>query len=476
MNEIFDNKIVNTENETEDLVHKNTANISLKVIGVGGGGNNAVKYMLQDRFTNVEFIIANTDAQALATNECSHKIPLGKEGRGLGAGSEPRVGETAARESASEIEEQLQGADVVVIAAGFGGGTGTGAAPVIAEIAKKNGALTIGIVTTPFGYEGTKRRKVAREGIEELKKYVDSYIILSNDKLADNYGDMPIDDSFKLSNVSLKNIILSIHDILYRIGSINIDYADVKKILTGAGLTVVGIGQATGNDRATKAVEKAFEQNLYENNIKTAKRMLVNIQYDSKSTINEIRKAVNKVHELLGENQEDDDYDVIIGQEKVQTKDNAEVFKVSIIAGGADINSVATATKTEGPSDLILDNDVITKEVILQDEDFAPEQASVSNITLEEEPTVVEKVVVEQPHVEEKPQPQPVFQEVSYQTESKPEVVIQDDKLISERKKGHFSTIEISSIFDTTSGNGDYSRLYELNPEDDVVDDEDTPW
>ncbi|WP_156954238.1 cell division protein FtsZ [Mycoplasma buteonis] len=474
MNELFGEKIINKESEQEAIFDKNTAKIVLKVIGVGGGGNNAIKMMLQDRFTNVEFIIANTDAQALATNDCSKKIPLGKEGRGLGAGSDPEVGARAARESADKIQEFLKGADVVVIAAGFGGGTGTGAAPIVAEIAKGNGALTIGIVTTPFTYEGTKRRKIAKQGIEELKKNVDSYIILSNDKLAKSFGDLPVEDTFKLSNISLKNIILSIHDILYRIGSINIDYADVRKILTNAGLTVVGIGQATGKDRAVKAVDKAFEQNLYENNIKTAKRILVNIQHDSKSTINEIQAAINRVHELLGENQDDDDYECIIGQEMVQTKDNSEIFKISIIAGGADINSKSEVYNTTGPADLVLDQDVITKEVTLNPEDLQDSE-SVSNFQRLDEQTV-ENVTVEQPEVEEKPQAQTRNLESKEFTDrfaSNKESETEAE--LSERKKNHISTIEISSIFDINE-NGNYSRFYELEPEDDVEDDENTPW
>lgn len=476
MDGIFNNEIVNKEKETEALVNKNTANISLKVIGVGGGGNNAVKMMLSDRFTNVDFIIANTDAQALATNECPHKIPLGKEGRGLGAGSDPSVGAAAAKESSEKIQEALKGADVVVIAAGFGGGTGTGAAPVVAEIAKNNGALTIGIVTTPFLYEGNKRKKVAKEGIEQLKKYVDSYIILSNDKLADSFGDLPIEDTFKLSNVSLKNIILSIHDILYRIGTINIDYADVRKILSNAGLTVVGIGQATGKDRAVKAVDKAFEQNLYENNIKTASKILVNIQYDKNSSINEIRKAVNRVHELLGENQESDDYECIIGQEMVQTKDNSEIFKVSIIAGGADINSVATVYQTEGPADLLLDNDVITKEVPMNEEDLVADNDFVSSNQVREN-TVVEEVFAEQPEVEEKPQVQPASIAYNYNTESETVVKSEPIREYAERKNEHISTIEISSIFDIKADDDKgYSRLYEIEPEDDDDDNETTPW
>lgn len=368
---------------SENLYDNEAANVSkikLCVIGVGGGGNNAVKMIQAAGFSNVNFIIANTDDQALSLNPCENKISLGKDTRGLGAGSDPEIGEKAARESVDEIEEALKGADVVLVTAGLGGGTGTGAAPVIAEAAKKMGALTIGIVTTPFSYEGPKRKRIAKNGIQELSKVVDSYIVLSNDKLAENFGDLPIEDSFQLANITLKNIILAFHDILYRIGTINIDYADVVKILGGSGLAVVGIGQATGKDRATKAVEKAFEQNLYEYPIKSANKILVNIQHDKKATLHEINTAIKKVHEILSQNRSDDqeEYDCIIGQEAVETKDNAEVFKVSVIAGEAIIYTEEEVRRN--PSLLNMDTsreaaksfigDSIDRDKIVEAQDF----------------------------------------------------------------------------------------------------------
>lgn len=368
---------------SENLYDNEAANVSkikLCVIGVGGGGNNAVKMIQAAGFSNVNFIIANTDDQALSLNPCENKISLGKDTRGLGAGSDPEIGEKAARESVDEIEEALKGADVVLVTAGLGGGTGTGAAPVIAEAAKKMGALTIGIVTTPFSYEGPKRKRIAKNGIQELSKVVDSYIVLSNDKLAENFGDLPIEDSFQLANITLKNIILAFHDILYRIGTINIDYADVVKILGGSGLAVVGIGQATGKDRATKAVEKAFEQNLYEYPIKSANKILVNIQHDKKATLHEINTAIKKVHEILSQNRSDnqEEYDCIIGQEAVETKDNAEVFKVSVIAGEAIIYTEEEVRRN--PSLLNMDTsreaaksfigDSIDRDKIVEAQDF----------------------------------------------------------------------------------------------------------
>lgn len=317
-------------------VDQNSAKISLKVIGVGGAGNNAVQLMINNLAQNendinyVDFIVANTDAQALASNSCKNQIALGKETRGLGAGADPEIGEKRARESLRDIEAKLAGTDVVIIAAGFGGGTGTGAAPVIAEAARNSGALTIAIVTTPFLIEGKKRTRIALEGIEKLKTKVDSYIIVSNEKLLEYFGDVPVDDAFQYSNVNLKNIIFAIHDILYRVGRVNIDYADVRKVLDNCGLTLVGIGQASGKDRAVKAVTKAFENHLYSAEISGAEKFLINFQFDKSTSFREIQAAINKVSEILNKDTESED-EIIIGQE---TLDGVEdIFKVSVIAG-----------------------------------------------------------------------------------------------------------------------------------------------
>lgn len=318
------------EDKATKIANQNSANINLKVIGVGGAGNNAISMLESNKFNNVEFIVANTDAQALYTNSCKNQIPLGKESRGLGAGSDPEVGAKRAQESLREIEEKIKGADVVIIAAGFGGGTGTGATPIIAEAAKAAGALTIAIVTTPFLIEGRKRTRAALEGIEKLKSKVDSYIVVSNEKLLDNYGDVPVEDTFLYSNLYLKNIIVAIHDVLYRVGKINIDYADVRKVLDNAGLTLVGLGKASGKDRAIKAVQKAFENNLYSAEITGAERFLINIQYDRSCTLNEVRQAINKVNEILNKDPEVED-EIIIGQETLDSQE--DIFQVSIIAG-----------------------------------------------------------------------------------------------------------------------------------------------
>lgn len=349
----INNQQKETESWSENTFDLNAAKINLKVIGVGGAGNNAIQLMQSDQYKNVDFLVANTDAQALALNSCKKQIPLGKNSRGLGAGSDPEVGKKSAAESIRDIEECIKGADVIIIAAGFGGGTGTGATPIIAEAARNAGALTIAIITTPFSYEGKKRNRIAQEGIEALKSKVDSYIVISNDKLADKFSEVPVDDAFVYSNKYLKNIILTIHDILYRIGKINIDYADVRKILNDAGLTVVGLGKASGKERAIKAVDKAFQNNLYKYDINGAQRFLINIQYDKNATINEIRTAISRVNEILAKNTDVED-DIIIGQERIDSEE--DIFKVSIIAGKVNENQI--------PNDLDLVQNLINENNI----------------------------------------------------------------------------------------------------------------
>ncbi|MEE3928055.1 cell division protein FtsZ [Mycoplasmopsis ciconiae] len=369
-------------NESTDkatqIANQNSANINLKVIGVGGAGNNAIAMLESNKFQNVEFIVANTDAQALFTNKCKNQIALGKESRGLGAGSDPQIGAKRAQESLRDVEEKIKGADVVIIAAGFGGGTGTGASPIIAEAAKNAGALTIAIVTTPFLIEGKKRTKAALEGIERLKTKVDSYIVVSNEKLLDNYGDVPVEDTFLYSNLYLKNIIVAIHDVLYRVGKINIDYADVRKVLDNAGLTLVGLGKASGKDRAVKAVQKAFDNNLYSTEITGAERFLINIQYDKTATLNEVRMAINKVNEILNKDPDVED-EIIIGQETLDTEE--DIFQVSIIAGKV----IEKKAKKENPVIQELNNELVQEQPMIS----VPTKEEVKNFDNQE--PIIEK-------------------------------------------------------------------------------------
>lgn len=424
-------QIKELNNQEKEKIHdENIAEIVLKVVGIGGAGNNAIQMMDKTNFQHVEFMVANTDAQALAVNDCETQIALGKGNRGLGAGSDPDRGAQLASESAEEIKEKLKGADVVIIAAGLGGGTGTGAAPVFAEIAKSLGALTIAILTTPFMYEGPKRRRYAREGIKNIAKHVDSYIVLSNDKLVENFQDIPVEDTFQLSNLTLKNIILALHDILYRVGKINIDFEDVRKVLSNAGLTMVGIGSATGKDRATKAVDRAFEQDLYDQRIKKASKIIVNIQYDNKTPLKEINTATERVYQLFGASYDDDDedFEVIVGQEPVEiSKDEAEIFRVSVIATGTNDPKVRTLVLDKS-NDKEFDEEVNQTKV----EEKVEEESLLSNDFHESEsPNFIEEVTKEP----KKKNIEPIYTYNEYQ-QQEPESVVDfeehDSQIVSQ--------------------------------------------
>ncbi|WP_406613521.1 cell division protein FtsZ [Mycoplasma corogypsi] len=332
---------------TDELT--NPTHVVFKVIGVGGVGSNAVANIMQENLENVEFLVANTDLQSLNDNSCENKIHLG-DARGLGAGANPEVGEKAALDKRKELEEHLRGTDLLIITAGLGGGTGSGASPVIAQIAKELGILTIALVYTPFKHEGSKKRKIAQESLQELKKHVDSYIVVSNRKLSEQCGDLPFNALNEYGNIALKNIILAIHDIIYRTGKINIDFADVETIVKDSGLAVVGIGQATGNDKAEKAVQKAFENYVFENDISTAQRLIINIQHDNKTSLKEIERATLLVSSMFNiDDENEEDQNIIFGQEEVETRENEELFKISIIATGVDERSVNSNRPSQPP-------------------------------------------------------------------------------------------------------------------------------
>ena len=252
----------------------------IKVMGVGGGGGNAVTYMYQQGIHNVNFVICNTDAQALTKSPVPVKIRLGKsKTEGLGAGNKPDVGREAALDSLDEIREVLDtGTKMVFVTAGMGGGTGTGAAPVIARIAKELGILTVAIVTIPFNFEGPLRRKQALEGIDELKNHVDSLLVINNEKLREMYGDLTITDAFSKADNVLTMAAKGIAELITLPGRVNVDFADVSKIMTGGGITVMGSATASGDNRAREAVEAALNSPLLNNNdITGARRILLNI-------------------------------------------------------------------------------------------------------------------------------------------------------------------------------------------------------
>ena len=252
----------------------------IKVIGVGGGGCNAVNYMFQQGINDVEFVICNTDAQALELSPIPLKVQLGATlTSGLGAGSKPSVGCESARESLNDIEDVLGGATkMVFITAGMGGGTGTGAAPVIAQKAREMGLLTVGIVTIPFLFEGEVRVGQALDGVEEIQKYVDALLVISNQKLREIYGDLKLSNAFSKADDVLLTATKGIAEIITLPGYINVDFADVKTVMKDSGVAVMGMGSASGEDRAIQAIRKALISPLLNNNdIRGAKNILLNI-------------------------------------------------------------------------------------------------------------------------------------------------------------------------------------------------------
>jgi cell division protein FtsZ len=302
----------------------------IKVIGAGGGGGNAVNTMILSQVEGVEFIAANTDAQALKNSRAPMKIQLGsKLTKGLGAGANPEIGREAAMEDKARIAEILQGADMVFIAVGLGGGTGTGAAPVIAEVAKELGALTVGVVTKPFSREGKQRQKKADEGVECLKQVVDSLIVIPNDRLLGLAGkNMSILDAFKPSDDVLRQAVQGISDLITTSGLINVDFADVKAIMSERGMAMMGIGIAEGERRAAEAAQKAISSPLLEDiDISGAKGVLVNISGSSNMTMEEFDEASRIIHEKVHE-----DANIIIGL--VINEDLGDQIKITAIATG----------------------------------------------------------------------------------------------------------------------------------------------
>lgn len=269
----------------------------IKVIGVGGAGNNAVNRMIESGIKGVEFIVANTDLQVLNNSKAPVKIQLGIElTNGLGAGANPEIGKEAALESKAEIEASLEGADMVFVTCGMGGGTGTGAAPVVADIAQSIGALTVGIVTKPFSFEGKKRMTHALEGLKALREHVDTLIIIPNDRLREIIDkSTPLLDSFKEVDNILRRGVQSISDLIAVTGLINLDFADVKAVMENRGNALIGIGMGIGEDRASEAARQAVNSPLLEASISGATDAIINVTGGSNLTLFEVEEAAEVI-------------------------------------------------------------------------------------------------------------------------------------------------------------------------------------
>ncbi|MGM0851633.1 MAG: cell division protein FtsZ [Bacillota bacterium] len=302
---------------------------TIKVIGVGGGGNNAVNRMIEHGVQGVEFIAVNTDAQALNLSKAEIKMQIGgKLTRGLGAGANPEVGKKAAEESKEQIEEALRGADMVFVTAGMGGGTGTGAAPVIAQIAREIGALTVGVVTRPFTFEGRKRSNQASGGIAAMKEGVDTLIVIPNDRLLEIVDkSTPMLEAFREADNVLRQGVQGISDLIATPGLINLDFADVKTIMSNKGSALMGIGAASGENRATEAAKKAVSSPLLETSIDGAQGVLMNITGGTSLSLYEVQEAADIVASAS-----DQEVNMIFGS--VINEDLKDDIVVTVIATG----------------------------------------------------------------------------------------------------------------------------------------------
>jgi cell division protein FtsZ len=298
---------IDTDAELEQFLMRQRA--SIKVAGVGGGGNNTINRMSEVGIKGAETIAVNTDAQDLLYTTSDKKILIGKEiSKGLGAGSIPKIGEEAARESESEIKKALQDTDMVFVTCGLGGGTGTGAAPVVAEIAKKMGCLTVGVVTLPFAMEGSRRFENAMIGLEKLENIVDTLIVIPNDKLLELAPDLPLHTAFKVADEILTNAVKGIAELVTKAGLVNLDFADIRTVMGNGGVALIGVGESDGDNRAQEAVEKAINNPLLDVDISGASGALINVSGGSDMTLDEARKIVETVSEKL-----DDDARIIWG-------------------------------------------------------------------------------------------------------------------------------------------------------------------
>lgn len=331
---------------TFELIDTYTANAVIKVIGVGGGGGNALEHMVASKIEGVDFICANTDAQALRKSNATTHLQLGTDiTKGLGAGANPDVGRQAALEDRERIMDVIRGADMVFITAGMGGGTGTGAAPVVAQVAKEMGILTVAVVTKPFPFEGAKRLKVAAAGIEELGQHVDSLITIPNEKLLKVLGkEMSLLNAFKSANDVLLGAVQGIAELITREGMINVDFADVRTVMSEMGMAMMGTGRASGENRAAEAARLAVSSPLLEDvDLAGARGVLVNITAGLDMSIGEFEEVGNTIKEFASE-----DATVVVGT--VIDPDMTDELRVTVVATGLGAARAAVVKPVETAS------------------------------------------------------------------------------------------------------------------------------
>jgi len=346
-----------------ELVESVAQSAEIKVIGVGGGGGNAVHHMINNQVEGVEFICANTDAQALHNLKAKTILQMGSNiTKGLGAGANPEIGRQAALEDRDEIAEILSGADMVFITAGMGGGTGTGAAPIVAEVAREMGILTVAIVTRPFPFEGKKRSKIAEEGIQLLSEHVDSLITIPNEKLLDVLGkEATLLEAFKAANDVLLGAVKGIADLIMNPGMINVDFADVKTVMSEMGMAMMGTGAAVGADRAREAAEAAIRSPLLEDvNLQGARGILVNITAGENLSLGEFSEVGDTIEEFAS-----DDATVVVGTVIDPSLENE--MRVTVVATGlGDKHAKPTKVVDNTDRDITTDYRQLDKPAIMR--------------------------------------------------------------------------------------------------------------
>jgi len=350
MDSIIKNAVSNSENsrpvaqsqddqELLDILKQHQARI--KVIGIGGGGNNTLDRISEIGVEGAKIIAVNTDAQDLIETKADRKILIGKElTKGLGAGAKPQVGEESAKESESDLKEVMRDSDMIFITCGMGGGTGTGAAPVVAEIAKKSGALVVGVVTVPFAMEGSRRYENAMLGLEKMERFVDTLIVIPNEKLLEIAPNLPLHTAFKLADEILTNAVKGITELVTKNGLINLDFADIKNVMTDAGMAMIGLGEADSENRAEESVERALNNPLLDVDLKGASGALVNVTGGPDMTLEDARKIVSKVSETL-----DEDAKIIWGAQIVE--DLNKVIKTMVVITGVKSEQIRGRKKVE---------------------------------------------------------------------------------------------------------------------------------
>tara|TARA_B110000305_G_scaffold153797_1_gene170437 strand:- start:121 stop:1278 length:1158 start_codon:yes stop_codon:yes gene_type:complete len=365
---------------TFELIDTYTQNAVIKVIGVGGGGGNALEHMVVNEIEGVDFICANTDAQALRKSSATTQLQLGTDiTKGLGAGANPDIGRQAALEDRERITEVISGADMIFITAGMGGGTGTGAAPIVAQVAKEMGILTVAVVTKPFPFEGAKRLKIASQGLDELSQHVDSLITIPNEKLLAVLGkDMSLLDAFKAANDVLLGAVQGIAELITREGMINVDFADVRTVMSEMGMAMMGTGKASGPNRAVEAAQHAVSSPLLEDvDLAGARGVLVNITAGLDMTIGEFEAVGNTVKEFAS-----DDATVVVGT--VIDPEMTDELRVTVVATGLGAEKLAKidmATELELPQMEIVKKHVdidYDKPTVLRNEEQAQKKQVVN--------------------------------------------------------------------------------------------------